>query len=137
MTFENLHCSRRISLVSLVTLVTLVALMFVGLLVGPGCSRDDASSAKPPKVDCQRLCDKTFGSCVTEVLLVSGKMDAKKVAAFKRLGLLKKVQKQGLDQCMSECRAKKGKSAYAKMANRCLAMADCKKFATCVTRQIK
>jgi hypothetical protein len=131
MTSHNLHGSRLVSLVSLTTL------LLVGLLVGPGCSDKGSKSAKSKKVDCQKLCDKTFGTCVSEVLMSSGKMDAKKVAMFKKLGLMKKVQKEGLAQCLKGCRAQKGQFGDSRSANKCIEMTDCKKFAACITRHIK
>ncbi len=131
MTSDNHHGSRLLSLGSL------VALLLFGFAISPGCSKKDSDSAKPKKVDCDKLCDKTFGTCVSEVLMASGKMDAKKVAMFKKLGLLKKVQKQGHEQCLKGCRANDGQFGDAKSANTCLEMADCQKFATCITRHIK
>jgi len=117
-------------------LAALVGILVAGLLVGSGCSKK-GDGAKAKKVDCNQLCDKTFGTCVSEVLLASGKMGQKKLALFKKLGLLERVRKQGHDECLKGCRAKDGQFSDGKAATACLELADCKKFATCITRHIK
>lgn len=125
----------RSPLSTLAMLAALIAL--TGLLIGTGCAKKDGGSSKANKLDCNKLCDKTFDTCVSEVLLASGKMNKKKLAMFKKLGLLKKVKKQGHEECLKGCRAKSGQFSDARSANACLDIADCTKFAKCITGYIK
>lgn len=119
-------------------LTLLLGLLAAGMLLVAGCAKDGSkASGKANKVNCNALCDKTFGTCVNEVLLGSGKMDSKKLAMFKKLGLLKdKVIKPGHDKCLKGCVARKGQFRDSSAVNACLAIKDCKKYATCILKHM-
>ncbi len=117
---------------------TLTALVLAaGLLTIAGCSSKGGGETKTASVDCKKFCNKTFGTCVDEVILDSGKMDKKKMKAFKKLGFYKKVQQEGLNDCLKACDKRKGRFKDAKGVNDCLRIQDCKKFAPCITPHIK
>ncbi len=113
-----------------------VGLFAAGLQLG-GCSRKGSDAKPEPAVDCNNLCDKTFGSCVEEVLLASGKLDKKKLALFRKLNILPKITKEGHKTCLEGCRSKKGHFSDAKAVNACIAISDCKRHAACIARHIK
>ena len=106
-----------------------IMLSFVMVLAASGCSK--------LKVDCDKMCSKTFKDCVGEVLVASGKMDQKKIDLIKKAGAFKKVQEAGYSACMKDCKKKKGFGSDAGKINKCLEKKDCKSYADCIKKHIK
>jgi len=104
---------------------TIVALVAMGLVstAGLGC---------PAKVDCDKMCTKTFKECVGEVLIAKGKLSQKKLDMIKKLGGLKKVQDAGYGACIKACKDEKGLQKDGAKINKCMKIKDCKKFAECM-----
>ncbi len=109
---------------------------FIGLTLGLLLAFG-ASGCSNLKVDCDKMCGKTFKECVGEVLVASGKMDKAKIDQIKKMGALKKVQEAGYGACMKDCKKKKGFGSDASQINKCLKEKDCKKYAECIKKHIK
>ncbi|MFH2009000.1 MAG: hypothetical protein ABI333_20590 [bacterium] len=111
----------------------LVLGMCFGMLAGIiGCKDAVKKAKKQVKVDCEQLCSHTFKQCVTEVLLASGKLDAKKIDMITKAGALGKVKEAGYNACMTKCKEKKGYGSDAGKVNKCLEKKDCKAYAACI-----
>jgi len=108
----------------------------VGLGAGAGCE-EKAHKQQVAKVDCQKFCQKTFEQCGREVFIESGKLRVDKAMMFKVLGLLEKVKREGLEKCHKNCGEHRGIFDDAKEVNRCLEIANCEKFAKCITKYVK
>ncbi len=106
-----------------------LSLSFVMVLGASGCSK--------LKVDCEKMCAKTFKECVGEVLVASGKMDQAKIDLIKKAGAFKKVQDAGYSACIKDCKKKKGFGSDAAAINKCLDKKDCKAYADCIKKHIK
>jgi len=107
----------------------------VGLLVAPGC--DGARKARQrarraQKVDCDRLCTRSFKRCAVEVLVAAGKTKPERVAALQATGAFEKIQSYGYKACLRDCNTKKGRGSDASRINACLAKRGCKPFAECI-----
>jgi len=111
------------------------------ILIGLGLSLALAlgvSGCNKLKVDCKKLCEKTFKECVGEVLVASGKMDQGKLDAIKnKAGAFKKIKDSGYAVCVKDCKTKKGFGSDAGEINKCLKIKDCKEYAKCVKKHIK
>jgi hypothetical protein len=106
-----------------------LGLAFAMVLVVSGCSK--------LKVDCKKMCEKTFKECVGEVLVASGKMDQAKIDMIKKVGAFEKVQKAGYGACIKDCKKKKGFGSDAGEINKCLKKKNCKEYADCIKKHIK
>ena len=106
-----------------------LGLVFTMVLVVSGCNK--------LKVDCEKMCEKTFKECVGEVLVASGKMDQAKIDMIKKAGAFKKVQDAGYGACIKDCKKKKGFGSDAGEINKCLKAKDCKEYAKCIKKHIK
>jgi hypothetical protein len=100
----------------------------IGLL-GSGCSK--------MRVDCEKLCRRTYQECGTELRLSKGRLDR---AGFEELQKLpakaerfQRQLKQEHETCLKLCREKKGYGSDAGKFNECLKKkADCRSYAECV-----
>ncbi|MFH2009197.1 MAG: hypothetical protein ABI333_21590 [bacterium] len=101
-----------------------------------GCGKKSPEE-KLGKVDCDTLCNRTFGTCAEQVFVASGKMQEGKVKLFKKLKILPRVKKEGLDNCLKGCRKQGGRGGDAMAINACLALDDCKRYASCIVKHIK
>lgn len=106
-----------------------LALSFAMVLGVSGCNK--------LKVDCEKMCTKTFKECVGDVLVAAGKMEQAKYDQIKKAGALKSVQDSGFASCMKDCKKKKGFGSDASSINKCLEMKDCKAYAKCIKKHIK
>jgi hypothetical protein len=106
-------------------------------LVACGDKKVGKKETEKEKVDCNRMCARTFKECVGEVLVSSGKMDQKKIDLIKKAGAFKKVQDAGYEACMKDCAKKKGFGADASEINKCLDKKGCKDYAACIKEHIK
>jgi hypothetical protein len=89
------------------------------------------------KVDCEKMCDKTFKECVGEVLVAAGKTDQAKLDQLTKTGKIKGVQETGYGACLKDCKNKKGFGSDAGSINKCLEIKDCKEYAKCIRKHIK
>jgi len=137
----------RIARTTLFPLAALLGLLVASLSMGR-CSKKGSGGAKATKVDCNKLCDKTFGACQYQVLLANEKTKTAKtaktaktkqdsVALFKKLGLLKKFKERDQEKCLKGCQSRKGQFRDGKAVNACLEITDCPEFAACITRHIQ
>ncbi len=127
------------------TTTQICALMILALTVtlgGCGDKKDAKKKAKEEmrakmKVDCEKMCTKTFRDCVGEVLVASGKMDKSKIDMIKKVGALKKVQDAGYAACVKDCKRKKGFGTDAAEINKCLKLDSCAAYAKCIKQHIR
>ena len=99
---------------------------------------EKASEKKADKVDCEKLCTRAFKECIEEVLIVSGKLSAEKMKAFKSTpGALQKMKAAGYKACFSGCQKQGGIGSDAAAVNKCMPKKTCKEFAACVWPLIK
>jgi hypothetical protein len=95
----------------------------------PGCGK--------MKVDCERLCQRTYQECGAELRLVKGRLDRagaeevqKQPAKAERF---RKQLAQERDTCLKRCKEKKGYGSDAAKFNDCLKKkTDCRSYAACV-----
>lgn len=102
-----------------------------------GACKDTAKEPTVVRVDCNRLCKKTFTTCGREVFIKSGKLRVDKARMFKVLGILKKVKAEGLETCLKGCGDQQGLFGDAAKVNHCLEIRDCTAFAACITKYVK
>ena len=113
-----------------ITKLLLGVTLSCGLVIG-------ASACGSVKVDCDKMCSKTFKECVTEVMLASGKMTEKQMKLVKKAGALDKMKEKGHEACMKDCKKKKGIGSDAGKINKCLKKKDCKEYADCIKEHLK
>jgi len=106
-----------------------LALTLTMVLAVSGCNK--------LKVDCEKMCTKTFKECVGEVLVASGKMDQAKLDMIKKAGAFQKVQDAGYGACVKDCKKKKGFGSDAGEINKCLEKKTCADYAKCIKKHIK
>jgi hypothetical protein len=102
-------------------------------------AQEEGSSEKGKnKVDCKEVCERSFKTCLSELLITSGKVSAEKLEMVKkRPGMLDRMKKQGFDVCMKNCQKKGGLGADATAINKCLEKKNCQEFAKCVGPLLK
>jgi hypothetical protein len=101
-------------------------------------SASGQGSGGASRVDCARMCRKTFKECVEEVLLAAGKMSPRQLDKIKKIpGVIAKMQEAGYSACLRDCSKKKGVGMDARAINQCLALTSCKKYAQCVKKHIR
>ena len=104
--------------------------LLLGLMVGlPAC--------KSIKVDCDKMCSKTFRECMSEVMLSAKKVTPKELEAIQKVNGLKKMQQDGYTHCMADCKKKKGFGSDAGKINTCLDKKSCKDYAECIKEHLK
>jgi hypothetical protein len=108
---------RRITTISLAALMTLSSLGFFA------CSK---------KVDCEKVCKRTFDTCLEDVMVATGKVSKEQVELIKKMGKLKEAGKQGYDQCMTKCKDQKGMASDGDKINECMKKKSCEDFAKCM-----
>jgi hypothetical protein len=119
----------------------LLALVFaMGLLLAPGCG--DARKARrkarrAQKVDCVRLCTRSFQKCALEVVVATGRLKPERVDALKAAGVFAKFQTLGYEACLRDCNKKQGSGSDAARINDCLAQKGCMPFADCIKKVIQ
>lgn len=89
------------------------------------------------KVDCKKVCKRTFDECLEDVLVASGKLSKDKLEMAKKAGMLKKMKKQGFDTCMKNCKDQKGLGSDAGEINKCLKKDSCKEYADCIKKHLQ
>jgi hypothetical protein len=89
------------------------------------------------KVDCEKVCKRTFDECLEDVLVASGKLSKEKLDMAKKAGMLKKMKKQGYDTCLKNCKDQKGLGSDAGDINKCLKKKSCKEYADCIKGHLK
>ncbi len=104
-------------------IVALTALALVSF-AGIGCGK--------VKVDCEKMCTKTFKECIAEVLVAKGKVDMKKIDLLKKAGAFDKIKQGSYDACLKACKKDKGVTKDAAKINKCMKIKDCKEYAKCV-----
>ena len=109
--------------------VILAFAMAVGTTAAIGCSK--------VKIDCKKVCKRTFDECLEDVLIASGKLSKDKLDMAKKAGMLGKMKKQGFDACMKNCKDKKGIGSDAGEINKCMKKKNCKEFAECMKKHLK
>lgn len=117
--------------------LALVGSLLAAPSLGLGACKATHEAPTVARVDCSRLCKKTFTTCGREVFIKSGKLRVDKARLFKVLGILKKVKAEGLETCLKGCGGQRGLFADAAKVNQCLEIQDCTAFAACITKYIK
>ena len=107
-----------------------------GTLVLPSC-RKGAKQPNVGTVDCDTVCNRTFGQCAAEFFIASKAMKKEKVLLTQKVGIFPRIQKEGLDNCLRSCRSLKGKGRNAKAVNDCLKLDACGPFADCIVKLMK
>lgn len=113
-----------------------IAKLFLGVTLSFGLVIG-ASACGSVKVDCDKMCTRTFKECVGEVMVGSGKMTKKQLELVKKAGALKKMQEKGYEACMKDCKKKKGIGSDAGKINKCLKKSNCKEYADCIKKHLK
>lgn len=109
-------------------LFEIVAMLF-GAISLAGCSS--------VKVDCEKMCTRAFKECISEVVVAAKKGTVESQKAVEEAGQLSKMQEAGYASCLKSCKKSKGMGSDAGEINKCLAKADCKGFAECLTPYLK
>jgi hypothetical protein len=89
------------------------------------------------KVDCEKLCKKTYGECGGELRVVKARLDRASLEELQRNpAKLEKLQKslaQEQETCRTRCKEKKGYGSDAGKFNDCLRKhSDCRGYAACI-----
>ena len=106
-----------------------LVLTFSMALLATGCSK--------LKVDCEKVCERTFKECVADVLIATKKVDSKKMEMIKKVGKIEQVKAAGHKACVKDCKKKKGFGSDAGEINKCMKIKDCKEFAKCMKKHVK
>ena len=109
---------------TIATLVVATAVASLGLFA---CSK---------KVDCKKVCKRTFDTCVEEVMVATGKVSEKQIKLIKKMGKLKDAAKQGYDKCMSKCKDQKGMASNSDKINKCMKKKSCEDYAKCMKAEL-
>lgn len=97
-----------------------------------------AADGGAPRVDCKKMCARTFKTCLVETLVTSGKLTRKMIDKLKKsAGAMAKIQQAGYNACQKDCARKKGFGTDAAEINTCLALASCAKYAQCIKRHVR
>ena len=118
----------------------LVVAGLLGLVSAPACdgarkARQKARRAQ--KVDCEKLCTRSFKSCAVEVVVAAGKMKRERVVALQAAGAFEKIQSYGFEACLADCKKKRGRGSDAGRINTCLAQKGCQPFAECIRKVVQ
>jgi len=112
----------------------------VGVVGGLGCDSERKAqqrARRAQKVDCARLCARSFNKCALEVVVATGKLKPERVAALKAAGVFEKFQTLGYEACLRDCKKKQGRGSDAARINDCLAQKGCMPFAACIKKVIE
>ncbi len=118
--------------------LALVGAVGVVLLLGCDSARKAQQRARrAQKVDCARLCARSFNECALEVVVATGRLKPERVAALKAAGVFEKFQTLGYGACLRDCKKKQGRGSDAGRINDCLAQKGCLPFARCIKKVIQ
>ena len=112
----------------------------LALVVAPACNGAQKARRKArqaQKVDCVKLCTRSFKTCATEVVVAAGNTKPERVAALQATGAFEKIQSVGYEACMRDCKKKQGRGSDAGRINACLAKKGCHAFAECIRRVVQ
>lgn len=118
----------------------LLLIALLGVAVAPACDRGRKARQKArraQRVECARLCDRSFKECPVEVLVAAGRIRPERVAALRASGAFDKIQSVGRQACLRDCKKKEGRGSDAPRINACLAKKGCKPFADCISRVVQ
>lgn len=119
----------------MLALAGLLGLVYVPACDGAQKARHKARRAQ--KVDCDRLCTRSFKECPVEVVVAAGNTKRERVAALKAAGVFERVQALGHAACLRDCKKKQGRGSDAGRINACLAKQGCKLFAECIKKVVQ
>jgi hypothetical protein len=111
----------------------LVASLALALAALSGCGKN--------RVDCERMCARTFKECGEELLLVKKSVTKPGLEEIKadpeRAAKLKASLGQQYDKCKKRCGEKKGYGSDARLINRCLKQQkSCGGYAECIKSSV-
>ncbi len=119
-------------------LLALVVLLGVtGAVACDGARKARKKARLSHKVDCVKLCTRTFKKCPAEVVVAAGKMTTKRLESLKAAGAFERIQSLGYDACLRDCNKKKGRGSDVGRINTCLKKVGCKPFAECIKEVIQ